>query len=57
MQAAWDESMVISGEDTSMVEDVDDDLTRALAFYNQVQLHAQLHTKGQSCLIICATHP
>ena len=29
--------MVITGEDASMVEDVDDDLTRELAFYNQVQ--------------------
>ncbi|CAK0780053.1 hypothetical protein CVIRNUC_004924 [Coccomyxa viridis] len=34
-EAAWDESMVITGEDASMVEDVDDDLTRELAFYNQ----------------------
>lgn len=44
--------MVISGEDASMVEDVDDDLTRELAFYHQVQLSAQLHTKGLSCLVI-----
>ena len=32
--------MVITGEDASMVEDVDDDLTRELAFYNQVQRSA-----------------
>ena len=32
--------MVVTGEDASMVEDVDDDLTRELAFYNQVQRFA-----------------
>ena len=32
--------MVITGEDASMVGDVDDDLTRELAFYNQVQCSA-----------------
>ena len=36
VQAAWDESLVITGEDTSQVEDIDDDLSRELAFYNQV---------------------
>lgn len=35
MQAAWDEALVITGEDPSMVEDIDDDLSRELAFYNQ----------------------
>ena len=40
-QAAWDESLVITGEDPSQVEDVDDDLARELAFYNQV---AETHT-------------
>ncbi|BDA45324.1 probable rRNA-processing protein EBP2 [Coccomyxa sp. Obi] len=34
-EAAWDESLVITGEDPSQVEDVDDDLARELAFYNQ----------------------
>lgn len=36
MQAAWDESLVITGEDIAQVEDIDDDLSRELAFYNQV---------------------
>lgn len=36
-QAAWDESQVITGEDPSQVIDVDDDLARELAFYNQVR--------------------
>ena len=36
MQAAWDESLVITGEDTAQVENIDDDLSRELAFYNQV---------------------
>ncbi|EIE20095.1 eukaryotic rRNA processing [Coccomyxa subellipsoidea C-169] len=34
-EAAWDESLVITGEDSTQVEDVDDDLARELAFYNQ----------------------
>ncbi len=45
-QAAWDESLVITGEDPSQVEDVDDDLARELAFYNQV---AQAHTLPAAC--------
>ena len=36
LQAAWDESLVITGEDTAQVENIDDDLSRELAFYNQV---------------------
>ena len=36
VQAAWDESLVITGEDTAQVENIDDDLSRELAFYNQV---------------------
>ncbi|CAL5221811.1 g4067 [Coccomyxa viridis] len=34
-EAAWDESLVITGEDTAQVENIDDDLSRELAFYNQ----------------------
>ncbi len=47
VQAAWDESLVITGEDAAQVEDIDDDLSRELAFYNQVCKFSQpphLHT-------------
>lgn len=39
VQAGWDESLVITGTDPAQVEDVDDDLARELAFYNQVRHH------------------
>lgn len=32
----WRESLVVTGAETTVVEDVDDDLERELAFYNQV---------------------
>ena len=35
-QATWEESLVVTGTDPAQVEDVDDDLARELAFYNQV---------------------
>ena len=47
--------MVISGEDASMVEDVNDDLTRELAFYNQVQLPAWMYTRGLLCVGLAAS--
>lgn len=34
--APWDETQTITGTDPEQVEDVDDDLTRELSFYNQV---------------------
>ena len=37
LQAGWDESLVVTGSDPTQVEDVDDDLGRELAFYNQVR--------------------
>ena len=36
VQAAWDESLVITGEDTAQVENIDVDLSRELACYIQV---------------------
>jgi rRNA-processing protein EBP2 len=36
LQAAWDESLVVTGDNPAQVEDVEDDLARELAFYNQV---------------------
>lgn len=33
----WEETLVISGTDPAQVENVDDDLARELAFYNQVR--------------------
>lgn len=35
-QAAWDEALAVTGTDPAQVEDVEDDLARELAFYNQV---------------------
>jgi hypothetical protein len=32
----WEETLALTGEDPSQVENVDDDLARELAFYNQV---------------------
>ncbi len=41
IQAAWDESLAVTGTDVAQVQDVEDDLTRELAFYNQVMLRKQ----------------
>ncbi len=46
-QAGWDESLVVTGSDPAQVEDVDDDLARELAFYNQA---CALATRSASCL-------
>ena len=35
-EAAWDETLMITTEQPTHVENVDDDLARELAFYNQV---------------------
>lgn len=37
---AWEETQVITGDDSTQVEDVDDDIGRELAFYNQVRFRA-----------------
>lgn len=36
----WDEGQAVTAEDPTVVQDVDDDLGRELAFYNQVLRHA-----------------
>jgi hypothetical protein len=35
-EQGWEESLVVTGREPTQVADVDDDLERELAFYNQV---------------------
>jgi rRNA-processing protein EBP2 len=35
-EQGWEESLVVTGKEPTQVADVDDDLERELAFYNQV---------------------
>ena len=46
--AGWEETLVITNEDPAQVQDVDDDLARELAFYNQVPNLWALMCKGEA---------